>query len=92
MEPKLVLQGLQMGRRQGAVLSVLGASSPPDFSSVGKKGGKNVLCTCWLLSSCLCSPCQCMDPGNHLCPPQLCLHIWSYSHLVSQLQSLKKGF
>lgn len=72
-----------------SVLSVLGASSPPDFSSVRKKE-KSVLCACWLLSSCLCSPCQGMDPGNHLCPPQLCLHIWSYSCLVFAIAGFKK--
>lgn len=64
-----------------SVLSVLGASSPPVFSNVRKKGKNSPL---HLLASKLLSvfPCQDMDPGNHLCPPQLCLHIWSYSCLV----------
>lgn len=61
-----------------SVLSLLGAASPPDFSSVKKKGKNSPL---HLLASELLPvfPCQGTDPRSHLCPPQLCLHICSYS-------------
>lgn len=85
--------GAADGEEAGTIsaLSVLGASSPPAFSSARKKEKK---CPLHLLASTLLSvfPLPGTDPGNHLCPPQLCLHIWSYSRLVLRLRSLKKGF
>lgn len=56
-----------------SVLSVLGASSPPAFSSARKNGKE---CPLHLLASkLLCVfPLVGHHPGDHLCPPQPCLH------------------
>lgn len=89
-EHKLVLHGLQMGRRQGALLcSQLWVLYHTHLSQVlARRKEVGVLCTCWLLNLCLCLARG--TEGTTTALSQL-LPAQDYSSLIFQLHCLKNN-